>query len=266
MLHSVCIGSSSLCHSVLRMLRNYKGSKPNRTVHYRITHQVLGTLVLCLWRWSIVLGKYAACSSTVYTLFWCCVVGTCCWPLFAKRFFFCTEIGILVLTWVPFPYQRVLVIGLLSPVPSDLLLSCFSASLRAAAPVLLFLPSVSLTWGVPAYLPSLTHQGLLSCPVPFHSRLPAPRHWYFFISPFLLSNTLPSLASVSSSQHILFCFLSASAIQASLNFCPLPCSSSAQPCISHHLISHPTWCYLSQADTERACDPSWEQGDQSVPA
>lgn len=62
----------------------------------------------------------------------------------AKRFFW-TEMGIVMLTWVPFPYQRVLVIRLPSPSPSNLLPFCFSLSLRAAAPVQLFLPSLSLS-------------------------------------------------------------------------------------------------------------------------
>ena len=131
-----------------------------------------------------------------------------------------------------------LVIRLLSPVSSNLLLSCFSVSLSAAAPVLLFLPSLSVTPGFPALLPSLAHQALLSCPSPFHSSLLAPRHSCFFTSPFLLSNPLPSLASISSSQHILFCFLSASAVQAILTCVCFPAPHQlcyVSPVISFHI-------------------------------
>lgn len=245
------MSSLSFCHRFLWMLRAYKGSKPNRTVHYRITHQALGTLVLYLWTWwwNVALGKHCHmlfCTLHPFLILCCRYLLLTTW---SKRFFW-TKIGILVLMCVPFPCQRLLIYRLLSLILSNLLLSCFSISLRAAAPVLLFLLSLSLAPGFPASLPSLAHQALLSCPSPFHSSLLAPRHWCFFTSPFLLSIPLRSLASISS-QHVLFCFLLASAIQASLT-CIRPSAlhqlCHVSPIISFHISLGATWARQIERD------------------
>lgn len=167
--------------------------------------------------------------------------------------------GILMLTWDPFPYQRVLCIIQLSLSPPT---CCSSAFLRAAAPVLLLLLGVSLTPGFPASDP-LAHQTLLSCPLPFHSSLLALRHWCFFTSlfPLILLLAWHSSPPLSTSYFVSFQHLLSKPV-----LCPLPSSPSVLPCISYHLISlDATWAVQVETNPvnlpgSNEISPFWHKG------
>lgn len=88
---NVYMSSSSFCHSAWCMLRAYKGWKPNRTFLYRMTHEVLGTLVLCLWRrwwWNIVLRKYSCLLLDALHPFLMLCWGYLLWTTWAESWWF----------------------------------------------------------------------------------------------------------------------------------------------------------------------------------